>query len=163
MDLDKASTIEGNLLNFPKNIDFIAHSCNTHNVMGAGIAQQIKYRYPQSYSADCHAMMEGKNVLGDFSFAWTDATQNKGIYNMYTQDRIGGTRAVNYEGFYASLESVLNHIEWQSSHDEEKKALGLPMGISCGLAGGDWGIIKAIIEDIFRNSSVMCYIVKYNQ
>ena len=41
--------------------------------------------------------------------------------------------------------------------------LGLPYGISCGLAGGNWGIIKAMIEDIFSDSPLKCYIVKYNQ
>ena len=39
--------------------------------------------------------------------------------------------------------------------------LGLPYGISCGLAGGNWGIIKAMIEDIFLDSSIETYIIKY--
>lgn len=154
-------TIEGNLLDFPSDINFIAHSCNTRNIMGAGIAKQIKDRYPNAYSADCHAMMEGDNVLGDYSFAVTDATQNKGIYNMYTQDKIGSKRAVNYEAFYIALNKVADHIEWQIKHEDEEKILGLPYGISCGLAGGNWGIIKAMIKDIFLDSPIKCYIVKY--
>ena len=40
--------------------------------------------------------------------------------------------------------------------------LGLPYGISCGLAGGNWGIIKAMIEDIFLDSPIQCYIVKFD-
>jgi hypothetical protein len=39
----------------------------------------------------------------------------------------------------------------------------VPYGISCGLAGGNWKIIKAIIEDIFLDSMIECYIVKYDQ
>ena len=153
--------ISGNLLNFPNGINAIAHSCNTQNVMGGGIAYQIKTRYPNAYSADCHAMMEGDNVLGDYSFAVTDATQNKGIYNMYTQDKIGSKRVVNYEAFYVALNKVADHIEWQIKHEDEEKTLGLPYGISCGLAGGNWGIIKAMIEDIFLDSPIKCYIVRY--
>lgn len=153
--------VSGNLLDFPNGINAIAHSCNTHNVMGAGIANQIKYRYPNAYSADCHAMMDGDNVLGDFSFSVTDATQTKGIYNMYTQDKIGGERAVNYEAFYVALNKVAGHIEWQSKHEGEEKVLGLPYGISCGLAGGNWEIVKAMIEDIFLDSPTKCFIVKY--
>ena len=34
--------IDGNLLDFPNDIGFIAHSCNTSNLMGAGIARQKK-------------------------------------------------------------------------------------------------------------------------
>jgi len=154
--------IDGNLLDFPNDIDFIAHSCNTHNVMGAGIAREIKYRYPNAYSADCHAMMEGDNVLGNFSFAVTDATQNKGIFNMYTQDKIGGERAVNYEAFYTALENVANYIEWQSKHECEKKVLGLPFGISCGLAGGSWNVIFSMINDILIDRKFKTYIVKYD-
>ena len=44
-----------------------------------------------------------------------------------------------------------------------RQVVGLPYGISCGLAGGNWKIIKAIIEDIFLDSTIECYIVKYNQ
>ena len=57
--------------------------------MGAGIARAIKDRYPKAYEADCYATHEGANILGDYSFSVTDATQNKGIYNMYTQSKIG--------------------------------------------------------------------------
>ena len=155
--------IDGNLLDFPNDINFIAHSCNTHNVMGAGIAYQIKCRYPNAYSADCHAMMNNDNQLGWYSFAVTDATQNKGIYNMYTQDKIGGNRAVNYEAFYVALKKVADHIEWQMKHEEEEKTLGLPWGISCGLAGGNWGIIFSMINDILVDRKFKTYIVKYHE
>lgn len=154
--------IDGNLLKMHfHGLDYIAHSCNTHNVMGAGIALDIKHTYPQAYSADCHAMMENKNVLGNFSFAWTDATQNKGVYNMYTQDKMGGKRAVNYEAFHVALENVADHIEWQSKHDDEEKVLGLPYGVSCGLAGGSKRIINTIIHEILVDRSFKTYIVRY--
>ena len=155
--------IDGNLLDFPNDINVIAHSCNTYNVMGAGIADQIKYRYPNAYSADCHAMMEGDNVLGDYSFAVTDATQNKGIYNIYTQDKIGGERAVNYEAFYVGLTKVANNIEWQDKHDGKTSTFGLPYGISCGLAGGSWNVIFSMINDILVDRSFKTYIVKYHE
>jgi len=154
--------IDGNLLKMHfHGFDYIAHSCNTHNVMGAGIALDIKHTYPEAYSADCHAMMEGKNVLGNFSFAWTDATQTKGVYNMYTQDKIGGKRAVNYEAFYTALNHVADHIEWQDKHDDKTSTFGLPYGISCGLAGGSWKIINAMIHDLLINRSFKTCIIKY--
>ena len=155
--------IDGNLLDFPNGIDFIAHSCNTQNVMGAGIARQIKDRYPLAYEADCHAMHEDEVGLGSYSFAWTDATQTKGIYNMYSQDKLGGERAVDYEGFYLALQNVANHIEWQDKHDDEISSLGLPWMISCGLAGGSWNVIFSMINDILIDRKFKTYIVKYDE
>lgn len=161
---DNIELINGNLLKMHfHGLDYIAHSCNTHNVMGAGIALSIKHTYPQAYAADCHAMMEGENVLGDYSFAWTDATQSKGIYNMYTQEKIGGERAVNYEAFYVALNKVANHIEWQDEHDGKTSAFGLPYGISCGLAGGSSRIINSIIHEILFDRSFKTYIVRYHE
>ena len=60
--MNEIETIKGNLLDFPPHhpddpdryigINNIAHSCNCQNVMGGGIAKQIKERYPQAYEAD---------------------------------------------------------------------------------------------------------------
>ena len=155
--------IDGNLLDFPNGINYIAHSCNTQNIMGGGIAKQIKDRYPTAYQADCFAMYEDDNVLGEYSFAVADATQTKGIYNMYTQDKIGGARAVNYEAFYVALTKVANTIEWEDDTDEKTSVFGLPWMISCGLAGGSWGVIFAMINDILIDRKFKTYIVKYHE
>ena len=103
-------TITGNLLDFPPydpddpdhyiGIDAIAHSCNLRNMMGAGIAKQIKNRYPQAYEADTKAFdteydKNGQyvNWLGKVSKAEINSKflpNDKGyIYNMYTQANIG--------------------------------------------------------------------------
>ena len=155
--------INGNLLDFPNDINRIEHSCNTHNVMAAGIARTIKYRYPHAYASDCEAMMHGENSLGNWSFAWTDSSLEKGIYNMYTQEKLGGKTAVNYEAFYNSLEFVAKNLDYHYQHDDGDIVLGLPYGISCGLAGGNWQIINAMIEDILIDMPFKTYIVKYNE
>jgi len=161
---DNIEIIEGNLLKMHfHGLDYIAHSCNTRNVMGAGIALSIKHTYPEAYTADCHAMMEGDNKLGWYSFAWTDATQSKGIYNMYTQSTIGTGREVNYEAFYNALYNVADHIEWQDKHDDKTSVFGLPYGISCGLAGGSLRIINSMIHEILVDRSFKTYIVRYHE
>ena len=161
---DNIEIIEGNLLKMDfHGLDYIAHSCNTHNVMGAGIALDIKHTYPEAYAADCHAMMEGDNKLGWYSFAWTDGTQSKGIYNMYTQSSIGQGRQVNYEAFYNALYNVADHIEWQDKHDDKTSVFGLPYGISCGLAGGNPRIINSMIREILVDRPFKTYIVKYHE
>ena len=74
--MNSIEIIEANLLDFPNNINSIAHSCNTRNIMGAGIAKQIKDRYPEAYEADTKAFNteydeDGQYVhwLGKFSRA----------------------------------------------------------------------------------------------
>ncbi len=165
-------TIEGNLLDFPNDINVIAHSCNTRNIMGAGIAKQIKDRYPQAYEADWKAFnheydQNGQYVhwLGKFSKAELD--DRKYIYNMYTQASVGMGRQVHYEKFWQALKRVEQDLYEMNVAKHEYDGspppiIGLPYGISCGLAGGNWGIIKAMIEDIFLDSAIKCYIVKFD-
>ena len=82
---------------------------------------------------------------------------------MYTQDKIGGERAVNYEAFYNALDHVANHIEWQDKHDDKTSTFGLPYGISCGLAGGSPRIINSMIHEILVDRPFKTYIVKYHE
>ena len=82
---------------------------------------------------------------------------------MYTQDKIGGERAVNYEAFYVALTKVANNIEWQDKHDGKTSTFGLPYGISCGLAGGSWNVIFSMINDILVDRSFKTYIVRYHE
>ena len=180
-------TIEGNLLDFPQydpdqpdthiGITAIAHSCNTRMIMGGGIAKQIKNRYPQAYQADVDYIDDEydhngqfKHPLGKFSKAEINSKflpNNKGyIYNMYNQAGIGDdSRQVNYEKFWESLKRVEHDLHTMNINKDQydgssPPVLGLPYGISCGLAGGSWRIIKAMIEDIFLDSPIKCYIVK---
>lgn len=169
--MNKIETIEGNLLDFPNDINAIAHSCNTRHIMGAGIAKQIKDRYPEAYEADWKAFnyeydQDGQYVhwLGKFSKA--EINDRKYIYNMYTQATIGTGREVDYEKFWQALKRVEQDLYEMNIAKHEYDGspppiIGLPHGISCGLAGGNWGIIKAMIEDIFSDSPIKCYIVKF--
>jgi O-acetyl-ADP-ribose deacetylase (regulator of RNase III) len=140
--------------------------------MGGGIAKQIKNRYPQAYQADIDFINDEydhngqyKHPLGNYSKAVIESKflpNNKAIYNLYTQAGIGtGERQVHYEKFWQSLKNMQEDLLFIQHETGDKQVLGLPYGISCGLAGGNWGIIKAMIEDIFLDSLIKCYIVKF--
>ena len=155
--------ITGGLLDFPQGINRIAHSCNTMNIMGAGIAKQIKDRFPYAWQADCIAHKNIENSLGSYSFGLADLDSGdctKGIYNLYTQSTIGGGREVDYEAFYEALAKVEMEMGIHQIQSGEKMILGLPFGISCGLAGGSWNVISSMIEDIFIDSCVEVFIVE---
>jgi O-acetyl-ADP-ribose deacetylase (regulator of RNase III) len=191
--LKQIPTIEGNLLDFPpycktergsKNytgINVIAHSCNCQNVMGGGIAKQIKDRYPQAFEADTERWSNEYNdggnwrcQIGDYSKAEIKSNSvsggliflpnNKGtIYNLYTQSGYSTkSRQVNYEYFWQALKNMQEDLLFIQHETGEPQVLGLPYAISCGLAGGNWGIIKAMIEDIFLDSLIKTYIVRFD-
>lgn len=164
-------------------ITSIAHSCNTRMIMGGGIAKQIKNRYPQAYRADVDYISneydhngQFKHPLGKFSKAEVSSKESKvylpdgkgWIYNMYTQASIGDdSRKVHYEKFWQALKRVERDLHTMNINKDQydgssPPVLGLPYGISCGLAGGSWRIIEAMIEDIFLDSPIKCYIVKFD-
>jgi O-acetyl-ADP-ribose deacetylase (regulator of RNase III) len=189
--MKEINTIKGNLLDFPPycqtdpneytGINNIAHSCNCQNVMGGGIAKQIKDRYPQAFEADRerweNEYNDGGNwrcQIGDYSKAEIKSNSvsggliflpnNKGrVYNLYTQSGYSTkSRQVNYEYFWQALKNMQEDLLFIQHETGEQQVLGLPYGISCGLAGGNWGIIKAMIEDIFVDSLIKTYIVEFD-
>lgn len=154
--------LHGNLLDFPYGITSIAHCCNTMNIMGAGIAKQIADRYPEAKQADDEAAEAGNNILGEFSFADVkiDDQRNGKIFNLYTQAEIGFGREVNYESLYRNLLLLRNRLNYLN-----EKCLGIPYGMSSGLAGGSWKIVYAMIEHLFGGPQAYfkTYIVKFTE
>jgi O-acetyl-ADP-ribose deacetylase (regulator of RNase III) len=182
--MNEVETITGNLLDFPPyhpndpdkyiGINNIAHSCNTRNIMGGGIAKQIKSRYPQAYEADTEFHMrrehetleEFTNPLGKYSKAEITnkfLLNDKGtIYNLYTQADIGAhERQVDYEYFWKALKNMQEDLLFIQHETGQPQVLGLPHGISCGLAGGNWKIISAMIDDVFHSCLIKTYIVQF--
>ena len=151
----------GNLLDFPYGITCIAHCCNTMNIMGAGIAKAIADRYPEAKKADDDATKKGTNDLGEFSFAELKVgDETKRIFNLYTQDQIGFGREVNYEALYRNLLLLRNKLNFL-----DEKVLGIPFGMSSGLAGGSWKIVYAMIEHLYGGPQAYfkTYIVKLTE
>lgn len=134
-------------------IDVMVHGCNTKKIMGAGIAKQIKEKYPKAYLMDVNCQYsEEQKLNGQFSYAIIDTKLI--IVNAYIQDKLAtryGEIVVNYDALYKSLVNI------------RKEFTGLRFGlpwIGCGLAGGNWeGIVKPMIEKIFENEDTL--VVEY--
>lgn len=129
--------------------DVIAHGCNCHNTMGAGIALTIRKQWPAAYAADSIASSEGKVKLGTFSFADVQTLEgnNLRILNCYTQFDTGGYRPADYEAIAKNFEAIA------VMYGKSGAKVGLPL-IGCGLAGGSWKIVKAMIEEILSEVDV---------
>lgn len=147
--------VDANLLEYP--LDGFLHQANCFCTMGAGIALSIKNKYPELYKADIQFGKRGdSSKLGKFSTV--KCHDDKQGYNMYGQYNMGmGKRQTNYEAVYNGLQGIVQH-----AIQANIIRLGLPKNMGCVLGGGDFRIIRAIIDVIFdADSGIELYICNY--
>lgn len=138
--------VDGDLVRDAEQYDVILHGCNCFNTMGAGIALQIKEKFPKAYEVDCATRKGDIEKLGTISKT-TDTTPI--IVNCYSQYDFRGRRAGRMDLDYNALKSALSLVKKEFSG----KKIGMPR-IGAQLAGGDWNVIIKIIEDIFEGEDV---------
>lgn len=135
------NVIRGNLLDLAEQgeFDLIVHGCNCMGEMGAGIAKQIRARFPAAYAADRETKRGDAGKLGSYSHAVIDAAPRPFIIvNAYTQFDWKG-RGVKAD--YAAIAQVFEAI----GRDFAGRRIGYPR-IGAGSAGGDWELIGGIID-----------------
>ena len=153
--------VKGNLLD--SDCDYICHQVNCQGVMGSGIAKQIRERWPwvfASYRAHYErCKSEGKSLLGN---VWGVVIDGEGprarwVVNMFAQDNFGyyGGRFTSYDAFAKCLENMRDSLP-------KDKTIGFPKNIGCGLGGGNWKVISALIEEILGKDYEV-YIYEYNE
>lgn len=150
--------ITGNLITLAKagQFDVIVHGCNCWCTMGAGIAPQMADAFGvDKYPLEAPVWAGDINKLGQIEYFWVNPKNKKhSLYqseeysiapvNAYTQFDLGRNHKdgkaipVDYEAIALCMRKM-NYIF-------KGKTIGLPQ-IGCGLAGGDWNTVKAIIKD----------------
>ena len=141
--------VVGNLLN--ANEDIIVQQVNCMGVMGAGLAKQIRTKYPQVYNEYVSFVQEhgSANVLGKCNLV---KLTNKYVCNIFGQFGYGTSKQqTNYNALRTALTTLCRNA---SKHN---KSIAIPYGLGCGLAGGDWNIVLDIITQVFSDYSVTIY------
>lgn len=138
--------IKGDLLTMASMGDFtiIIHGCNCHNTMGAGIARQIRERYPEAYAVDCMTKKGDRSKLGTITCVQVDNSVGGQflIVNAYTQYDFNQGGELNDVFEYEAFQRILDAF----AHDANPAMkIGLPY-IGMGLAGGDKARIISMIE-----------------
>jgi len=131
-------TITGNILD----IDYgaICHQVNCQRVAGAGLALQIKSKWPEWYTY----YQKTNPTLGTTTIFPVQYNPGIWILSLYAQDNYGhGKRYTDYDAFHKCLKDV----NWFTSILREHSPIYFPYGIGCGLGGGQWSIIEKIIEE----------------
>lgn len=150
------TAFKGNLLD--SDCNYICHQVNCQGKMGSGIAKQIREKWPTVYdyyramydeaynealfSADGWGAVRQKAasmIIGNIQIVAVD--ESRSVVNMFAQSNYGydGKRYTSYDAFWECLELIKQSVPKGSS-------IGFPYGIGCGLGGGDWRVIHAMIE-----------------
>lgn len=132
--------VKGDLLQMGKDneFDIIVQGCNCHNVMGAGIAAQIKKQFPDAYLADQETLAGDRNKLGRYTIGMSGRLVIINAYTQYNTATRPGQDVFEYDAFEQVLSNLANRFG--------KYRFGLPM-IGMGLAGGNPEIILPMMEE----------------
>lgn len=154
-----------NILN--ANEDIIAHQVNGRGVMGAGLARSIKINHPSVFEAykrfvDRSGTPEellGKNlfVMSDGSelYNYKSGDNAKIISNLFGQAYTNRhVQQTNEKALRSALINLYQHAK------RNNFSVAIPYGIGCGLGGGNWNKIFALIQDVFHDHPVTLY--KFN-
>lgn len=156
----KGNIFEG--LQYADSPVILLHQVNCCSVMGAGIAKQIKELYPSVFNTYLNHLSQFADVrvgrfvtkpdaLGTIDVSPVDDGMLVGVVNIFGQMLYGKSHK---HTSYDALDCAFNSVsEMFSDADVE---FHFPK-IGCGLGGGDWLIVKSIIESKLDTSKLHCW------
>ena len=128
----------------------IAHGCNLQGVMGAGIARQVKEKFPKLYAGYALACASKTIKLGEVFPYWVEHEPPKLVYNLMTQ---WDTSGASYDGVWYSLKALRGlMIKF------ETPIVSMPQ-IGAGLGGLNWRVVKAMLQEVFEADNKLEVIV----
>lgn len=141
-------TVNSNLLS--TSADYILHQVNCRGVMGAGLALTLRNLNPRLYNLyQSHCRQFSPQDLLGKSFICGK------VISIFGQLNYGRDKSVVYTN-YGALQRAFTSIHKRLPLD---KSIAFPFGFGCGLANGDWNIVKQLIIDCFPGRTI--YIHKY--
>jgi O-acetyl-ADP-ribose deacetylase (regulator of RNase III) len=140
----KIQTKVGNLLDVTSG--HIVHGCNAQGVMGSGVALAVKEKYPEVFK-DYRDRYENPTrfglTLGE-AYAVTIQGTKLTVWNAITQEGFGrGVRQVSYDAIQTCFAKIDNLAKQYADYFPAE--IHIP-AIGAGLGGGNWEIIREIIE-----------------
>lgn len=146
--------IEGDILT--AKTDAILQQVNCRGVMGAGLAKQIRTKYPYVYNRYLSLCNEHVTkpyfLLGRIQVITPPSCEYDvpTIVNLFAQDRYGRDRQYTD---YDAMRECFRRVNERFAGD----SVAIPYGIGCGLAGGDWDIVLNMIEKELTKCDISIY------
>lgn len=134
-------TIEGNILDIETGI--ICHQVNCQGVFNAGLARQIRKKYPVVYQHYMEWYKKGIWELGMVQVV--HVTDGLFVANLAGQDKYGNKQYTDY----SALKKCFSEL---SLYDSQ---VYIPYGIGCGLGGGNWEIVGSLIDQVIPTAIVV--------
>lgn len=155
--------VQGNLLT--SDCNFIAHQCNCLGAFGGGIAGQIRTVLPEMYKAFKEDTRKAEEKLGGICYAQTSSYIG---FNLYGQYYFGGRDPSGKDTIYPALTmafdkmmKMIPQLAMVKGINVDDIKIGVPYLMGCGLAGGDWKIVKEIIEFSADNNKLDIHLYEY--
>lgn len=140
----------------PNSLHIIVHGCNAQGKMGSGFAKELRERYPEAYNEYMkHISSFGvENALSTISYAAIN--DNLIIANAITQQYYGydGKKYVSYDAIDESFKNLNNFCDCDRIVHVHFPKIGADLG------GGNWNVIKEIIDYTLINAHKHLYILK---
>lgn len=148
----------GDVLETP--IEIIAHQVNCLGTMGAGVAKQIKDKYPKVYHwyrAYCYR----RNIEPILGTGQIVVQADHTFFNIFGQYGYGTSkRQTDYKAFKSGFKDAIAKYRFYTNDCESKLEIAIPYHIGCGLAGGEWKMISKILEQLEKEENVIFYAYK---
>jgi O-acetyl-ADP-ribose deacetylase (regulator of RNase III) len=140
---------------FTVKADAIVHQANCFHTMGSGIARFIRENFPEAYDADCATKKGDSEKMGTFSFAAIKNPRYPNvslIINLYSQfDFSRDMRHTRYDALVDGLTLLRDKLRAKAKG--KTRTIAIPYRIGSNRGGGDWKIVRAIIDSVFGNEN----------
>lgn len=152
--------VDGDLLE--SDCTVIMHQANCLGIMGGGIAKAIAEKHPLAYQADKSCNYSPEHKYGRYSLA--KLPNGLTIFNLYGQLGLGRAKREEQNERMRMLESALHEafhlLNSNAGLGIDNSKVGLPYGIACGLAGGDWSKVEPILKRVSDVHGIDIYLYK---
>ena len=139
----------------------ICHQVNCRGVMGAGLAKQIRNKFPKVYKEYMQQFIYNNLQLGNVFFVTISSTPSLFVANLCGQDGYGRQGIfTNYQAVRQCLIKVAEFkktLELTSLPIHASSPVYIPDHMGCTLGGGDWEKVLQIIYEVTPDAIIAQY------
>lgn len=131
-------------------LKIIIHCCNNRRKWGRGFVIPLSRKWPKTKST----YMDKDNSMQLGTVSWVKVRDDLLVANIIGQDGYGRN------GCYVDYQALESGFELIAGVAEKMKASIHGPKLGSGLAGGDWSIIKTMLQNIFVKHGISVTIYK---
>lgn len=139
---------KGDILSVQRGV--ICHQVNCMGIMGAGLAKQVKRKFPEvwyDYKQLVDETLFPANLLGKAQII--PIRPGLWVANLFGQYNLSkrGERVTEYGSLAQSVSEVAKVVRRLQENSGQKIPIYFPFEMGCGLGGGDWEIVETILGE----------------